>query len=248
MPLTEPLLTRDLEQSEGYEAISHDVTSTGYTFDTPVVEMFSSNATTGLTPQAILGAYFVAGEWLRSDITEGTQGVPLHLDIQFVDIKTFAPIPRLAVDLWHCNATWVYSGINVTVGKGGLNTTFLRGVSITDEDGVVQFETLFPGHYSGRSQHIHVVGTENVYFLQNGTYLNGTARHIGQIFFNQDLISKVEKTEPYVQNTVNLTTNVGDLIAPDATTATYDPLADYVRLGGSISDGLLSCITIGVNI
>lgn len=46
---------------------------------------------------------------------------------------------------------------------------------------------------------------------------------------------------------VNLTTDVEDLIAPDATTATYDLLADYVRLGDSISDGLLSFVTIGVN-
>ncbi|ETS77428.1 hypothetical protein PFICI_11302 [Pestalotiopsis fici W106-1] len=228
-----PLVSRDLEQLEAYDATSHDI--------------FGSNSTTGLTPQAILGPYFVAGEWLRTDITEGTQGVPLHLDIQFVDIATFNPIPRLAVDVWHCNATGVYSGINATLGQGGLNTTFLRGVSITDDDGVVQFDTLFPGHYSGRSQHIHVIGTENARFLHNGTYLNGTARHIGQIFFNQDLISEVETTEPYVQNTVNITTNVEDLIAPDAATATYDPLADYVRLGDSISDGLLSFITIGIN-
>ena len=52
----------------------------------------------------------------------------------------------MLVDLWHANATGYYSG--VTDGAG-LNTTFLRGVQLSDKDGVANFETLFPGG-SGR--------------------------------------------------------------------------------------------------
>lgn len=31
----------------------------------------------------------------------------------------------------------------------------LRGVQITDKNGVVQFDTIVPGHYAGRVNHVH---------------------------------------------------------------------------------------------
>ena len=34
--------------------------------------------------------------------------------------------------------------------------TWLRGVQQTDEDGIVEFETIVPGWYSGRTAHIHL--------------------------------------------------------------------------------------------
>ncbi len=33
--------------------------------------------------------------------------------------------------------------------------TTLRGVQPTDEDGIATFVTLMPGHYDGRTTHIH---------------------------------------------------------------------------------------------
>lgn len=62
-------------------------------------------------------------------------------------------------DVWNANATGVYSGL-VADGNGNENdtsnydTTFLRGISKADSDGVVTFETIFPGHYSGRTNHV----------------------------------------------------------------------------------------------
>lgn len=34
--------------------------------------------------------------------------------------------------------------------------TWLRGVLQTDEDGMVEFETIVPGWYAGRAPHIHI--------------------------------------------------------------------------------------------
>ena len=34
--------------------------------------------------------------------------------------------------------------------------TWLRGVQQTDEDGIVEFETIVPGWYAGRTPHIHL--------------------------------------------------------------------------------------------
>jgi protocatechuate 3,4-dioxygenase beta subunit len=36
-----------------------------------------------------------------------------------------------------------------------LNNTMLRGIQPSVADGVVLFDTIFPGHYVGRTPHIH---------------------------------------------------------------------------------------------
>lgn len=37
---------------------------------------------------------------IRRDVTEGQPGVPLHLDLQFVDVNTCEPVPNLFIDIW----------------------------------------------------------------------------------------------------------------------------------------------------
>lgn len=76
--------------------------------------------------------------------------------------------------VWHANSTGVYSGV---VDGAGLNTTFLRGVQISDDEGVADFETVFPGHYEGRVNHIHVTTNRGGKLLENGTYTGGTVNH-----------------------------------------------------------------------
>ena len=36
-----------------------------------------------------------------------------------------------------------------------LDNTALRGIQFSDENGVLQFTGVYPGHYDGRSHHIH---------------------------------------------------------------------------------------------
>lgn len=60
----------------------------------------------------------------------------------------------------------VYSGVvqdgnGDTSDKGNINETFLRGVQRTNHDGIVQFLSIFPGHYTGRATHIHGEATQN---------------------------------------------------------------------------------------
>lgn len=72
------------------------------------------------------------------------------------------------------------------------------------------------------------------------------ASHIGQIFFDQSLITEVESNAPYAGNTQELTTNEEDFIlAQEADTS--DPFVEYVYLGDVPSDGILGWITIGID-
>ena len=91
---------------------------------------------------------------------ESQAGVPLYMDIQLVDTNTCNPLPNIYVDIWHCNSTGVYSGVQAS-GNGNeddatnLDATFLRGIQPSNKEGIVQFESIFPGHYTGRAPHIH---------------------------------------------------------------------------------------------
>lgn len=139
---------------------THHSNLTGLTPSTDPDMLFQSNGTCVLAEDVTQGPYYVTGELIRNNVTESQDGVPLYVDIQLVDSSTCEPVPEVYIDFWHCNATGVYSGI-VANGNGNsadsanLNTTFLRGVQKTGEDGVVQFQTIFPGHYTGRTTHIH---------------------------------------------------------------------------------------------
>lgn len=151
-----------------------------------------------------------------------------------------------------CNSTGVYSGVSAAnngdsdTDTSNLNATFLRGVQETDSDGVVIFDTLVPGHYTGRTNHIHILVHPNATAQANGTILDTTASHVGQLFFDQDLITEVEATTTYLANTQDLTTNDEDSILQQEA-ASSDPYAEYVLLGDSIEDGILGWLAFGIN-
>ena len=89
--------------------------------------------------------------------------MPLVLELSVVNVHTCEPVPDAVVDIWHCDALGVYShytsaGVGGTGGMQGSTyaTTFLRGVQLTDAQGKVTFDSLYPGFYQGRVTHIHV--------------------------------------------------------------------------------------------
>lgn len=63
-----------------------------------------------LTAEATEGPYFLEGDAVRKDITEGKRGVPVWLRTKVVDATECTPIEDAAVDIWHCDGGGVYSG------------------------------------------------------------------------------------------------------------------------------------------
>ncbi|KAF5015678.1 hypothetical protein F66182_12899, partial [Fusarium sp. NRRL 66182] len=158
---------RDLATLETYEAINHNQTGTyAYTSDTAETTVFAANTSCILTPEVTDGPYYVWGEMIRKNVKEDeySDGVDLYLEVQYLDISTCQPVPDIYVDIWNANATGVYSGISESgnYAADGWNSTYLRGIQVTDEDGVASFETIFPGHYEGRATHTHLLAHMNV--------------------------------------------------------------------------------------
>jgi len=248
-----PLVRRDFAAYNTSHASTADVL---YGDDETI--LFSDNSSCILAPEVTQGPYYVDGELIRRDVTEDQEGVPLFLDVQFIDTSTCEPVSAVFVDLWHANSTGVYSGVAAS-GNGdsddisNLNATFLRGVQPTDINGVVQFETIVPGHYDGRTNHIHVMShaVNTTIIRSNSTILGGNsgtthASHVGQIFFDQDLLSLVEATLPYSGNTQTVTTNEEDNILGEEADS-VDPFLEYILLGDSVEDGILGWITMGID-
>lgn len=100
--------------------------------------------------------------------------------------------------------------------------------------------------------HIHVLAhnTNDTIVRTNGTLLGSNATthsaHVGQIFFDQDLIALVEATAPYNTNTQDLTTNADDSILGEEA-ADMDPFVEWVQLGEDITDGIMAWISIGID-
>ncbi|PQK16899.1 hypothetical protein BB8028_0007g00990 [Beauveria bassiana] len=225
-----------------------------YDADVSQASIAKKNASCVLSPEEILGPYYVAGESIRSNITEDQTGVPIHLDISFIDVNTCKPLAGSWVDVWQANSTGVYGGV-VQEGFEDRNDTFeetwgltwLRGIQKSDDDGSVHFETIFPGHYVGRTAHIHVLTHPNATVLPNNTIIDAHASHVGQMYFDQDLIDKVEELTPYNTNEQAKTLNSEDEFLQGDLEAGGYPYLQYELVGDKLEDGIVAWLNLGIN-
>lgn len=229
------------------------IVGTDHEYNGTVAGIFDESPVCILQPEGEIGPFYVPGEYVRENLREGEEGVNIILDGQFIDVETCEPIVGLYWDIWNCNSTGVYGGVQSTLNLGNyddasnLDNTMLRGIGLSDEEGVVQFQTIFPGHYDGRASHHHIVATLNATKLANGTIEGGYVAHVGQLFWDQSLIYEVEATAPYNTSDIDITLNEEDHVVIAQTGTDSDPFFNYFRLGDSIEDGLLGWVTVGIN-
>lgn len=223
-----------------------------YTSETDASVIFSANTSCILAPEVTDGPYYVVGELIRQNVKEDLycDGIDLYLEVQYVDITTCDPVEGIYVDIWNANATGVYSGIVATGNEAadGWDSTYLRGIQVTDDEGVVAFDIIFPGHYDGRATHTHLLSHINSTLRENNTISGGAVTHIGQLFWPEVLRSAVEAVSPYSTNTQAITSNEDDMWSIVQASDSYDPFPEFIYLGDDISDGLMAWIQIGVNV
>ncbi len=137
-----------------------------------------------------------------------------------------------AVEVWQCDALGRYSGFpppddsNVVTAttapraKYLPDDTFLRGIQHTDAGGMVEFRTIYPGWYPGRTVHIHLV-----------VVADGRARTT-QLYFPEPVNADVLVRPPYSDRSGRDTTNATDTIFPaggDAAVVDIQPVGDGYR-------------------
>ncbi len=98
---------------------------------------------------------------VRSDITSSiagasgvAAGVPLRVRLRVFDLSGEQPsvFPGAAVYVWHCDR----EGRHSMYDEGVESENYLRGVQAADDDGWLEFTTIFPGCYPGRWPHLHM--------------------------------------------------------------------------------------------
>jgi protocatechuate 3,4-dioxygenase beta subunit len=194
-----------------------------------------------LTAEQEEGPFYVAVDDVREDIVLGQTGLPLQLEITIINAKTCRPLKHAAVDIWHCNASGIYSDISSenTVGK-----TYLRGVQFTNKHGLVSFRTIFPGHYSGRTTHIHArthIGSTD----SRRRLVGGHIAHTGQMFPSDAVDKEVYKLSPYSAETASIVTHSEDRVWTDQHGS--EARLKVKKIGNRLSKGLAASVTLAVN-
>lgn len=162
-------------------------------------------------PELTEGPFYVDPKLIRADITEGRPGLPMQLRLQVVGADC-TPIVGARVDLRHCDAQGVYSGVeNLGAGPDTTGQTFLRGTQVTGGDGVATFQTIFPGWYPGRTTHMHYK-----------VYLNDQTVLTSQIFFDEAVNQAIyDDHEDYARDGSRDMLNTADSIAAEAGAGAY---------------------------
>lgn len=155
-----------------------------------------------LTAEQEQGPFYFSKAAVRSDITEGKPGIPMQLRVTVVDLTSCQPVPNAAVDVWHADAADTYSD-----SSSGL---FLRGIQLTDSDGVATFTSIYPGWYPRRTNHIHLKVHEGG--TAADTYSGGHVSHTGNLFFPEDTSLAVAQLAPYSSNSATRVPLTSDFV------------------------------------
>jgi protocatechuate 3,4-dioxygenase beta subunit len=178
-----------------------------------------TRTTTAITPSCVLrpqqteGPYFVDEKLNRSDIRsdpyDGSvkQGVPLRLVLQVyrIDGGSCTPLPGAFIDMWQCDALGAYSDVLDRIGllEDTRGKKFLRGYQVTDASGKVEFMTIYPGWYPGRTVHIH-------FKIRTDPRIEFGHEFTSQLYFDDYITDQVHAQAPYAARGRRTTTNATD--------------------------------------
>lgn len=178
-----------------------------------LASMLSMCTTSRVWAEQDEGPYHRDVQPLRRSIVEDREGVALQLGVRLAGDDTI-PVQDATVEIWQCDALGRYSGFpppndstvvtaaNAPRAQYLPDQAFLRGRQRADSDGMVEFGTIYPGWYPGRTVHIHVMVHVGAITLTS------------QLYFPDELNEHVLSREPYAQRPGRATTNGTDEIFP----------------------------------
>jgi protocatechuate 3,4-dioxygenase beta subunit len=180
---------------------------------------------------------------VRANITtsfaglKGTaEGVPTTVALRLLDVAGGGgPLAGAAVYIWHCTREAAYSLYEEPV----LDQNFLRGVQVSDDDGTLEFRTIFPGCYAGRWPHAHFEVYESADAAAAGT---GKLR-TSQIAFPEEICEQVYGSAPgYEESVANLSqlSLESDIVFADGFAS------QLAEASGSVEDGIVLELNVGV--
>ncbi|THU91838.1 aromatic compound dioxygenase [Dendrothele bispora CBS 962.96] len=165
---------------------------------------------------------------IRQDVTEGQSGISLLLDIGILDVTTCRPVSGAMVEVWSANQ----------VGEYG--ETFLRGAYKSEANGIVEFNTIFPGYTSDGANHINIA-------VHSGGSMNDQIVHTGQVFFTDPWTNIISRSTGYNQNKHTRVMNAQDSNFVAANRNGYNAIVDILSIQDDWPTGVIGYITVGIN-
>lgn len=174
---------------------------------------------------------------VRSDIrssfgdASGTaEGVAMTLELAVSDLADGgSPYAGVAVYVWHCDRDGSYS----MYSEGIEDENYLRGVQVSDEDGIVRYTSIFPACYSGRWPHIHF----EVYPDADSITDPANAIATSQVAMPQKAAQAVYATSGYeqsVQNLASITLATDNVFGDDGGTSQLATVTGDVSTGYTV--------------
>jgi protocatechuate 3,4-dioxygenase beta subunit len=152
-----------------------------------------------LTPAMTEGPYYKTGSPERASLIEpGMNGTRLWLS-GFVLAGDCRPVTHAWLDFWQANALGQYDNNGYT----------LRGHEFTDANGYYSLETIIPGLYPGRTEHIHVkVQAPGGPLLTTQLFFPGVAQNKNDPIYSDRLLIAMQQTPDGFLATFNFVVDV----------------------------------------
>jgi protocatechuate 3,4-dioxygenase beta subunit len=127
------------------------------------------------------GPYYKANPPQNANLrTAGVAGTPLTLT-GFVVSTTCQPIANAKLDFWQADGNGNYDNSGYT----------LRGWQLTDANGAYRLETVIPGLYPGRTEHIHFKVTVSGKTYTSQLFFPGVSQNSSDSIYSAQMLVKL---------------------------------------------------------
>src|SRR5882672_7918153 len=179
-------------------------TSAGAPTSSAAATQTTTNAALGCTAPATAlvelteGPYYKANPPQNATLrTAGITGTPLTLT-GYVSSKSCQPIANAKVDFWQADGNGNYDNSGYT----------LRGWQLTDANGAYRLETVIPGLYPGRTEHIHFKVTVNGQTYTSQLFFPGVSQNASDSIYSAQMLVKLNTTTTPATGTFTFVVNV----------------------------------------
>jgi protocatechuate 3,4-dioxygenase beta subunit len=144
------------------------------------------------------GPYYKANPPQNANLrTAGVAGTPLTLT-GYVVSRSCQPIAGAKLDFWQADGNGNYDNSGYT----------LRGWQLTDANGAYRLETVIPGLYPGRTEHIHFKVTANGRTYTSQLFFPGVSQNASDSIYSSQMLVKLSTATSPVSGTFTFVVNV----------------------------------------
>ena len=144
------------------------------------------------------GPYYKANPPQNATLrTAGVAGTPLTLT-GYVVSTSCQPIANAKLDFWQADGNGSYDNSGYT----------LRGWQLTDQSGAYRLETVIPGLYPGRTEHIHFKVTVSGKTYTSQLFFPGVSQNASDSIYSAQMLVKLNTATSPVTGTFTFVVNV----------------------------------------